>query len=216
MSLISIIHPSRSRSKKSFHTTRNWIQNAGCDTELIVSIDSDDLHLGAYEEYYGGLPNTKLIINPNDCVVQATNHAAAASKGDILIYCSDDFAVPNNWGQSIIEMVQYYGPEWLLRVDDGLQKITADVLTIPIMSRTLYERLGYFFHPAYRSMWVDCDLFWTAKNLGVLKYAEHLKFPHEHYCNGKAVKDETYSRSERNWDAGKALYEQRKRQNFPL
>ena len=190
--------------------------NSGCETQLIVSVDSDDIHKDAYLEFYGDWHDTKVIVNPNTCVVEATNEAAKHAKGNILIYASDDFKTPVNWGQSIIELSKNYGPEWLLRVDDCLQKITADVLTIPIMSRALYERLGYFFHPAYRSMFVDQDLFWTAKNLGVLKYAEHLKFPHEHYCNGKAVKDETYSRSERNWDAGKALYEQRKRQNFPL
>lgn len=214
--MISIIHPSRGRSKKSVNNMRDWIRNSGCETELIVSVDSDDLHRDAYIEFYGDWHDTLVIVNPNTCVVEATNEAAKHAKGNILIYASDDFKTPVNWGQSIIQISKNYGPEWLLRVDDGLQKITADVLTIPIMSRALYERLGYFFHPAYRSMWVDVDLHWTAKNLGVLKYAEHLKFPHEHYCNGKAVKDETYSRSERNWDAGKALYEQRKRQNFPL
>jgi len=214
--MISLIHPSRGRSKKSFQTTQEWIRNAGCDTELIVSIDSDDLHKDAYLEFYAKVPGARVIINQNDCVVQAANHAAAVSTGHILIYTSDDFSAPNNWGQSIIETTKNYGDEWLLKVDDCLQRFQADVLTIPIMSAPLYDRLGYFFHPAYRSMFVDQDLFWTAKNMGVLKYAEHIKFPHEHYCNGKAKKDETYSRSERNWDSGKALYEQRKRQNFPL
>ena len=216
MSLISLIHPSRSRSKKSFQTTQEWIRNAGCETELIVSIDADDLHKDAYLEFYSDVPSAKVIINANDCVVQATNHAAVVSTGDILLYLSDDFRCPNNWGQSIIEITKNFQPEWLLKVDDCLQRFQADVLTIPIMSRALYLKLGYMFHPAYRSLWVDCDLYWTCHNLGVMKFAEHLKFPHEHYCNGKAKKDETYQRSERNWDSGKALYEQRKRQNFPL
>jgi len=214
--MISLIHPSRGRSKKSFETTQEWIRNAGVETELIVSIDSDDSHKDSYLDKYANLQNTKVIVNDNDCVVQAANHAAKSSSGEILLYLSDDFKPCPNWGQAILDVTRYCDPEWSLRVDDCLQRIKADVLTIPIISRALYQRLGYFFHPAYKSMFVDQDLFWTCQNLGVLKYAEHIKFPHEHYCNGKAVKDETYTRSEKNWDSGKAIYEQRKRQNFPL
>lgn len=212
---ISLLHPSRSRAVKSWNTTREWIERAGCDVELIVSVDATDTQKENYIAQYAGIAGTTILINDNDCVVQAANHAAAASKGSILVYLSDDFRCPVLWGKSIIELTSEFEDRWLLKVDDCLQRFEADVLTIPIMSRALYQELGYFFHPAYRSMFVDQDLFYTCQNMHVIVDAPQFKFPHEHYCNGKAKKDQTYERSDLNWNSGKVLYQQRKRQNFP-
>jgi hypothetical protein len=214
--LISLIHPSRGRAAKSWSTTREWIDRAGCDTELIVSIDASDPQKEAYQVQYTGKQHTKLLVNDNDCVVQAANHAAAASSGSILLYLSDDFKSPISWGKDIIDLTSHLKDKWLLKVDDCLQRFEADVLTIPIMSRSLYENLGYFFHPGYKSMFTDQDLFWTCQNMGVIVNARHMKFPHEHYCNGKAKKDATYERSDLNWNSGKEFYNQRKRQGFPV
>ena len=159
-----------------------------------------------------------------DCALLITQ-PAAPSPGDILVYPSDDFKCPENWGLLLLH--EFYelragtlasDPELpaLLKVDDCLQKFDVPVLTIPIMNRALYERLGYFWHPGYRSMFVDEDLYWTARKLNALKMAPHLKFPHEHPANGKAADDETYRRSAANWDQGKAMFAQRKAQGFPL
>lgn len=211
--MISLIHPSRGRAQKSFDTTSKWIARACCDVELIVSLDESDVEKNKYLRLY---KDARVVVNDNDCVVQAANHAAKESNGDILVYVSDDFDCPHNWGIEILNIVKNYPKEWLLKVDDCLQKFEADVLTIPIMSRGLYEKLGYFFHPSYRSMFVDQDLYWTVNKLGCLMNAPQLKFPHEHYCNKKTVFDKTYERSNQNWDSGKELYHDRKRKNFPL
>lgn len=213
--MISLIHPSRGRAAKSWNTTREWIDRAGCETELIVSIDATDPQKEAYMIQYTGKDHTKVLVNDNDCVVQAANHAAAASKGSVLVYLSDDFKCPVMWGKSILELTSEFQERWLLKVDDCLQRYEVDVLTIPIMDRALYQDLGYFFHPAYKSMFCDQDLFYTCKNMHVIVDAPQFKFPHEHYCNGKAKKDETYERSDLNWNSGKELYNKRKRQNFP-
>lgn len=212
--MISLIHPSRGRAQKSFDTTSKWIARACCEVELIISLDESDLEKNRYKSLYNN-SDTKIIINDNDCVVKAANHAAKESKGDILVYVSDDFDCPNNWGTQILDIVIDYPKEWLLKVDDCLQRFEADVLTIPIMSRGLYEYLGYFFHPSYRSMFCDQDLYWTVNHLGAMKFSPNLKFPHEHYCNKKSVFDLTYEQSNKNWDSGKELYTQRKKMNFP-
>jgi len=104
----------------------------------------------------------------------------------------------------------------LLKVDDQLQKFGVDVLTIPIMNRALYDKLGYFFNPIYRSMFCDQDLYHVVNNMGAIRFCPELKFPHEHYCNGKTVRDETYDRSNKNWISGKHTYARRKAQGFPL
>lgn len=218
--VISLIHPSRGRPVKAFETAREWINKAGVDVEYILSLDySDDLE--SYMEASKFLFNTAsgknyCFINDNKSVVDATNNATQHSSGDILLYLSDDFKCPKDWGQLIIKEFEGVTEPMLLKVDDCLQRFDAPVLTIPIMNRALYKKLGYFWHPEYKSMFVDEDLYWTAKKLGALKLAPHLKFPHEHVSVGKADNDETYRRSAANWDQGKALFAKRKAAGFPL
>ena len=217
--LISLIHPSRGRPVKSFWNSRNWISKAGIPAEqieLIVSMDDDDPENAAYTREYSkaDLSTTRGISNPNTCVVEAVNHAAAQSTGRILVYLSDDFECPQNWARDIVDLTKEK-TLWMLKVDDCLQKFHAEVLTIPIMDRALYQELGYFFHPAYKSMWVDVDLYFTCKKMGVIIEAQQFKFPHFHYCNGKAQKDETYARSDRHMETGRAIYHERRAHNFP-
>jgi len=218
--IISLIHPSRGRPVKSFWNSKNWISKSGIpadNIELIVSMDDDDPEKEAYIREYAPSPtyNVKGISNPNTCVVEAVNRAAAISSGKILVYLSDDFQCPQNWARDIVGLTKDFQSKWILKVDDCLQKFYAEVLTIPIMDRALYQELGYFFHPAYKSMWVDVDLYFTCKNMRVIVEAPQFKFPHEHYCNGKARKDETYTRSDQHMETGRAIYNERKLQNFP-
>src|SRR5688572_19380322 len=146
---ISLIHPSRGRASKAHETARNWFDNAGpIKWEYILSCDSNDPELINYDPLKGA-QNMSRIVNDNNSVVEATNHAAKKSNGDILLYLSDDFKCPDNWGQLIIDQFQGVTEPMLLKVDDCLQNFGARVLTIPIMNRQLYERLGYFFHPEY-------------------------------------------------------------------
>jgi hypothetical protein len=84
------------------------------------------------------------------------------------------------------------------------------------MNRALYEKLGYFWNPIYKSMFVDQDLYWVCRNNNWLNLRPDLKFEHHHYSVGKSEKDYTYIRSDKNWDQGKAIYLKRKQSNFPL
>lgn len=213
--MISLLHPSRGRPQKSFENSREWIEKAGCEVELIVSIDQSDNTKEEYCKKYLDTKNTFLCYE-NDSVVQATNRAAKESKGDILVYLSDDFKSFLNWGVAVQKAFEGESRPLLIKVDDCLQQFTVPVLTIPIMNRSLYERLGYFWHYGYKSMFVDCDLYWTALKLGAIKNCPELKFPHEHPANGKAPDDETYRRSAANWKQGEDFFKLRQAQGFPL
>jgi hypothetical protein len=153
--------------------------------------------------------------NDNHSVVDATNRAAEQATGDILIYLSDDFRCPGNWGPLVIKEFEGQDGPCLLKVDDCLQPFNVSVLTIPMMNRAFYVKAKYFWYPGYKSMFVDEDLWWYSRKIGALKFAEHLKFPHEHPANGKAAVDETYKRSAANWDQGKELFKQRRGAGFP-
>lgn len=217
--VISLIHPSRGRSNKAFITAKKWIENAGCKVDYVLSLDLDDSFLDDYNitGLRGDIPGSSTILkNSNSSVVEATNRAAKAATGDILIYLSDDFDCPPNWGLSVIKEFEGEDRPLLLKVHDNLQDFNARVLTIPIMNRSLYDKLGYFWFPEYKSMWVDCDLFETVTRIGAMKNARHLVFHHEHHSIGKAENDQTYKASEANWDQGLKVFNRRKQERFPI
>lgn len=193
------------------NTGINWHRKSSGlhEIEHIVSIDADDKNKKDYLFF-------DPVISNNSGVVEATNKAAAISTGDILIYLSDDFDCPQNWDEKIVQRTKGIINPWLLKVDDCLQKFGVCVLTIPIMSRELYERLGTFWNPNYKSMFCDEDLYWVCKNNNWIIEAQELKFPHLHPSNKKGVMDETYKRSNLNWDQGKEVFRKRKQNNFPI
>lgn len=208
--MISLIHPSRGRFEKSFMNHKEWIDKAGVEVETIVSVDLSDPQHKRYIDVYGSM----CYAANNQSLVEATNYAASKATGDILVYLSDDFACFPNWGNVLIqEFAKYSGPT-LLKVDDMLQPFHVKVLTIPIMNRACYEKLGYFFHPDFKSMHCDEHLYWRAQTLGVLKFAPHIKFEHKHVSVGKAQNDDTYDRSAKNWNHGVETFAKHKRMGF--
>lgn len=201
-------------------TANYWYFRASDPTkvEYILSVDNDDAKKFDYRDRFTEIlwPVKRILFNDNDTVVKATNAAAKESTGSILLYLSDDFHCPVEWDRLIRQRTKNVDKPWLLKVDDCYQKFDKDVLTIPIMSRSLYEKLGYFWHPDYRSMFCDQDLYYSAKNLNALILAPELRFEHMHPVAGKGKYDETYTRSTANWDQGKSVYQQRQRLNFPI
>ncbi len=212
---VSLIHPSRSRPDKAKSTYDYWMSRAAApeNIEHVLSLDYSDPLRNEYP-YFG--TNSIGIVSHNNCVVQATNAAAEVTTGDILIYLSDDFLCPEGWDAEILEWFAPLSLPCLLKVHDNLQPFEKDVLTIPIMNRALYERLGYFWHREYRSMFVDQDLYHVCKNNDWLMSARNLIFEHEHYSVGKAPKDATYMRSDANWVSGQATYMKRKMEGFKI
>lgn len=206
---ISLIHPSRGRARKSYDNAMMWIQLSGAPTELIVSLDKSDPLLKEYLRLYSGA-----LINDNTCVVEATNKAASASKGDIIVYLSDDFKCFPNWGKTLVEEFQKHTGPTVLKVDDCLQMFHVRVMTIPIMNRLAYNKLGYFFHPGYKSMFVDEHLYHRSLRLNMLRFAPDIKFEHCHVSVGKAQNDDTYRRSAANWEQGKQLFAKHKAAGF--
>ena len=207
----SLIHPSRGRAKQAFKTALDWMTFAGdVEVEHIISIDYSDSQKFEYIQLFTGI--SELIANDNKSVVEATNHAAKVATGDVLIYLSDDFKCPENWGELLKSKILV--EDFIIKVNDCIHPFSTAVLTIPIMSKSVYQKLGYFWHPEYKSMFCDEHLYWKAKLNNWLVMAPELKFPHHHYSVGKAPHDETYKNSEANWDQGKAVFARHKAEGF--
>jgi hypothetical protein len=215
--MISLIHPSRGRPNKAFQTAKKWVDTAGdmVKVEHILSIDLSDSANFEYVKLFSGFSDGLLSFH-NSSVVEATNRAAKEAQGNILIYLSDDFDCFPDWGLQVQKQFENENRPLLLKVDDCLQRMDAPIVTIPMMNYQLYQKLGYFWHPSYKSMFVDEDLYWTCFKIGSIKNSQHLKFPHNHPSNGKAEDDETYKLSAQNLDQGRAVFVKRKTAGFPL
>lgn len=207
---ISLIHPSRGRAEKAKKTFDFWnfMASGQHEIEHVLSLDLDDHQVAMYKNLFPP-ERSSVVVSSNSCVVEATNIAAKISTGDILVYLSDDFKCPKDWDLLILDRMMVEEKQ-LLRVNDGYQPMENDVLTIPIMTRKLYDFLKYFWYPEYRSMWVDVDLFFTCKPFMIV--APDLIFMHEHPVTGKCQTDDTYRRSNLNWDSGKAIIERRSKE----
>jgi glycosyltransferase involved in cell wall biosynthesis len=216
--LISLIHPSRGRAEKAMETLCYWIVNSSNDPSIqiehITSVDEDDPQKQLYKSLLEG--QSWVIINDNTNVVQATNKAAKCAKGDIIIYLSDDFKCPEDWDELLVSFFENVEIPMLLKVDDCLQKFSMELVTIPIMNRKLYEKLGYFWNPEYEGSFVDNDLYHVCKNNNWISLDSTLKFPHEHYSIGASIHDETYKKQDNNFESGKLIFQKRKQQKFPL
>ena len=210
----SLLHPSRGRLERAGEAIREWTarRSGAHAVEHILSIDTDD-DVPGYRRL-AEATGVRLIVNVNRSLVDAVNAAARASTGDVLIVVSDDFGCPDGWDRALAEVFGERRDVAVL-VHDAVQ---GRILTLPILGRALYETLGYVYHPAYVSMFVDDDLTLTAEAMGRLVDARHLVFPHRHYSVGRSALDPTYARQNSNaaWWHGWRVIEKRRANGFGL
>lgn len=203
---ISLLHPSRGRSKKALSTFTKWKNNASGlhKIEHILSLDYTDNELHNYK-LLSYSDWTQIIIRDNKNCVQATNNAASACHGDILVMLSDDFDCPKGWDNCIINAFAEMGDRhgYVLKTFDGLQKW---IVTLAIMDRAYFEMNGYFYNPIYQHMFCDTALTHKAELQGRLIFRNDLVFKHNHYSQGHGKEDETHRRANATWNHGEAAY----------
>jgi hypothetical protein len=210
----SLLHPSRQRLAMAERAIVEWTgnQSGAHAIDYVLSIDDDDDVAGyrALAERRG----VRLAVNANRSVVEAANAAARVATGEVLIVVSDDFGCPVGWDAALAAVLGDRRDAAVLVHDGG----EARILTLPIVGRALYERLGYVYHPAYVSLFCDDDLTQTAAALGCLLDARHLIFPHRHYTTGAVAYDATYAKENSNaaWWHGWRTFEKRRAARFGL
>lgn len=214
----TLIHPSRERAVKAHMTAQRWLMAASGQHEIeyILSLDTDDSQRIEYTNRFNSFAT--ILVNPNRSLVDAVNHAAERATGELLIVVSDDFDCPDNWDDGLYSVaVNSDLADFAIHVDD-CYSYPKELLTIPILTRSLFQRLGYIYHPDYFSMFADNDLYEVCRKLDCLVDAGHLKFPHNHFANGKSPEDHTYRRqnSAMAWQIGERALEERRKRNFDL
>lgn len=230
--MITCIHPSRSRPHKAHATYQNWLSKAvDKNIQWILSLDNDDRFLQSYKGQF----DCEILINHNRNLVDAVNRGIPFIKGDLVVVVSDDFECPQNWDQkltlsiprvegftqmnedgSFTSTFEHYKKAVAIYINDGYS-FGRRLMTLPILSKPLIDKLGYIYYPEYTGMFADNDLYEVCEKLGVLITKDFL-FQHNHYTNGKAQNDATYQRhnNKNSWQIGENLIKRRRAMNFSI
>ena len=214
--LISLIHPSLGRAVQARKCYDHWMNSASGDHEYewIVSLSKKDATL---EQYYQTFTDADavLITTRSTNMVEATNEIAKLCAGQLIILVSDDMWSCELWDTKILHKFEMINGPGILQVSDG---ITVTKLTIPIMNREAYKKLGYIYHPDYISMYADDDLRKTALQHGMYYNGTDIMIEHRHYSVNKAKMDKTYAseNSRTAWKIGEQVFFERAKNKFPI
>lgn len=209
--------PSRGRPDQCGAVIRLMMSNSAWHCDYLVSLDHDDPAVDGYSKAFDGL-DVWVKRGRSESKIDAINRDVNGfgEAWDILVVGSDDmFPVAQGWDTVIRESMAKHYPDTdgMLWFPDGHQK---SITTMPIMGRKYYQRFGAVYHPSYRSFFCDNEQTEIAQAYGKLVYIDRQLFDHRHPDNGvKVVRDETYKRANKDWDADKRNYMQRRRNGFP-
>lgn len=138
-------------------------------------------------------------------------------ESDIVIFASDDFLPPENWDNYLID--KFKDNSGLLMVRDGYQlpdssNMLYPAITIPIMTfESLLKLNKIIYHPKYNHMFSDVELYFNAKDLGILiddRLNDETVFEHLHYAAGKRNSDEADRAYNQKWKEDEITWNIRK------
>lgn len=144
---------------------------------------------------------------PCFCLTQSVT----GKDNDIIVFASDDFFPPQHWDSFLAKQLNHE-PARLLIVNDGIQH-SGGVVTIPILNYAgLLQLNRVIYHPAYKHMWSDVELYDVASALGMVKDirgSEPTVFEHRHFIKAQRPKDAIDMAVAPSLETGRTLYQQR-------
>jgi hypothetical protein len=196
MARLLIQFPTYGRGEKFLNALAKFVRKASKENLLFFNINCDlsDLTMtNAYiqkriEYIFSNCPNAAYSLNfdASTTKISAINSHIPQQDGwdwDIVIILSDDM-VPrvDDWDKEISDAMEKHFPgrDGCVYFDDGSHS-AKDLITLSIVGRELYNRLGYLYHPDYKSLYCDNEFTEVVKNLGVSKYIDKKIITHEHW-----------------------------------
>lgn len=177
------------------------------DAEVIDRIRSNDEHNPGSLSIGWGYSESK---------VHAINRQMPFVDWDILCVMSDDMEITFYGFDQIIRQAFADSLDWLIHIPDNDAK--GVLATMYIAGKDFYNRFGYIYNPAYKSLFCDNEIQEVAQKLGRYKYVDCpcLIF-HANPAYGHQPKDEMFiKQQEIGWTEDQETYNQRKANNFYL
>lgn len=207
--------PSRSRPQKLLDCLSK-VKSLADDIDsirIIITLDTDDTSMTPeYEKQLSEYGEFRY----HNCTskIDAVNRDLEGDEEIIVLGSDDMIAEIQGWDTIIKEKMlkEFPNLDGALFFNDGYR---ADLNTMTIMSRKLYNEYGYLYHPSYKSLF--CDEEWTliGKATKKLIYDPRVIFRHVHFSHNIAKKDELYTINDTYWTRDQTLFLIRKKQGFP-
>lgn len=209
----SVIHASRGRPEKALEIINHTFATAkNKDFEYILTVDPDDEEVDGYADI-PDMPGLCILVVdlPEAGFVTKNNFAAKRSVGDIIVLVEDDYYLPSEWDDRILEVVErdvgdgWRQKEWVVWAEDNdkrwwnKQRYPEGYISKPIISRPYYLRKGDLFWPEYKHYYCDPDFYSQAlkDHVKIINAKKEIVCVHAHYQNPKGnKKDATYERAE--------------------
>jgi hypothetical protein len=209
---------SRGRPEALLKTIHNFEEHcSGEATAWIISLDDDDPTKGEFEKMSNGdtfsLPMT-IRYGTSESKVHAMNRDIPDSDWDYVAMLADDCrTTTKDFDQRIREDFEKYAPDLdgVLWYPDNYQN---RIPTHPVLGRKYYDRYGYVWNPAYKSIHCDDELRAVAKRQRKLHKSTMVNFVHEHYRARKRPHDALDSKNQKAIHQDMLTYSKRCREGF--
>lgn len=182
---------------------------------ILAKIDSDDDRLHDYLHIAG----IYYAIGKSENKIHAINRDIPKTGWDILVDISDDFVFTDPNFADIIR--EHCGPNDILKFPepyaDGQSKSNSgkEIIIMAVMGNEYYNRFGYIYNPAYKSLYCDNELTEVARRKGRLKVVNIPIFYHAHPAAGYGTKDAQTVYTESFNQEDKRTYLKRLGEGFP-
>jgi hypothetical protein len=223
---ILVKYATRGRPERFFDGMESIYQNVSRvdGMRVLITADMDDASmvgegvLKQIEKY----PNAKIIHGTSESKIHATNRDMELlpdqwKDWDIIVNFSDDQRfIFYGWDEIIRQELYAHGLDTLLHIPD--QDAGAHLAVMYIAGRPFYDRFGFIYNPAYKSLFCDNEVMEIAQKLGKYRYSNTPGvFVHLNAAYGHSEKDAMFlEQQEIGWTIDQETYNERKANNFYL
>lgn len=212
MSRILIKFPTRGRPRKFADTFAKYVEYAEDPSNIhfLVTMDTDDktVTMDLINQTIEKHPSTQIFVGESANKIAAVNRDMHhAPPFDILLLASDDMIPQIKGYDNIIrqKMKDHFpDTDGVLWFNDGHQGNTLN--TLCILGRKYYQRFGYIYNPAYKTVYCDTEFTDTAQRLRRQVYDSRVIINHMHPDFGVAHRDATYIKNLKGIEDDKKTY----------
>ena len=184
--------------------------------QFVIAMDNNDetMNNGSMRYWLDSQENLTYFYRDRANKIQACNTGIPDDGWDILVLISDDMTpVADGFDDIIAQDMAREFPDidGALHYNDGL---TADkLITLSIMGKKLYDRIGFVYWPAYQGLWCDNDFMELTKLWGKYWYSDKTIIRHDWQKFGR---DATYAKGESSNDRDNKIFQWRQLHGFPI